>query len=479
MRARSLRLIVSAALMLPLCAALPAGAFAQAPAPATNPQLAAAQAGFESLPEPERRAIQADLIWSGHFNGAVSGSYGPLTFRAINAFKAGKGAPDGVLTPPERRSLAQAAQTAREAAGFRVIADERTGLRIGVPLAVLPKRDVSPSGSRWQSADGKITLDTSATPPGETLEAVYEKATAPTPNNPGRKITYKLLRPDFFVVTGETPTGKFYRRLASGPTGLRGFSIGYDKALAGTVDKLVIAIAASFEPFPTGALPQAPAVASATGPTAATAIAATAASAMAARPSERHASGVAVGERLVATSASATEGCRSLRAGGRVARLRGAPEAGIALLEVEGGAPLSAPGFRADPLAEGDSLVLVAFGDEQGKRVPIALPGQVVAGTGGPTVLAPIQPGQAGAGAFDRQGRFAGLVTGNPSDKVLIAGIAPQRSYALAGAAAVQAAASKAGATAPLPAPAGGSDLSTGAIVEKAAPAVLAIVCGL
>ena len=69
---------------------------------------------------------------------------------------------------------------------------------------------------------------------------------------PGRKITYKLLRPDFFVVTGETATGRFYRRLAAGPDGLRGFSIGYDKALAADLDRLVIAIAASFEPFPTG-----------------------------------------------------------------------------------------------------------------------------------------------------------------------------------------------------------------------------------
>ncbi len=479
MRTGSVRRMRTAALATTFLCLFAGSAVAQAPAPVANPQLAAAQAGFENLPEPERRAIQADLIWSGHFNGAVSGSYGPLTFRAINAFKAGKGVADGLLTPPERRSLAQAAQAAREAAGFRVIADERTGLRIGIPLAVLPKRDVSPSGSRWQSADGKVTLDTSATPPGETLEAVYEKATAPTPNNPGRKITYKLLRPDFFVVTGETPTGKFYRRLASGPSGLRGFSFGYDKALSGTVDKLVIAIAASFEPFPTGPLLQAPAVASATGPSAATAIAATAAAASATRPSERHASGVAIGERLVATAAAATEGCRSLRAGGRVARLRGAPEAGIALLDVEGGAPLSAPGFRADPVTEGDSLVLVAFGEEQGKRVAVALPGQAVVGTVGMAVLAPLQPGQAGAGAFDRQGRFAGLVTGNPSDKVLIAGIAPQRSYALAGAASVQAAAAKAGATAPAPAPAGRSDLSTGAIVEKAAPAVLAIVCGL
>jgi hypothetical protein len=478
MRARSLRLIVSAALMLPVCAALSAGALAQAPAPAANPQLAAAQASFESLPEAERRAIQADLIWSGHFNGAVSGSYGPLTFRAINAFKAGKGAPDGLLTPAERRSLAQSAQASREAAGFRVIADERTGLRIGIPAAVLPKRDVAPSGSRWQSADGKITLDTSATPPGETLEAVYEKATAPTPNNPGRKITYKLLRPDFFVVTGETPTGKFYRRLASGPSGLRGFSIGYDKALAPSVDKLVIAIAASFEPFPTGPLPQAPAVASASGPTAGSAISATAASAAAARPTERHATGVALGERLVATAAAGIEGCRTLRVGGRLARLRGVPEAGLALLDIEGGAALAAPAARSEPPAEGEDLVLLAFGEEGGRRVPVALPGRIVAGAAGLAVLAPLQPGQAGAAAFDRQGRLAGLVTGNPSDRVLIAGVAPQRSHALAAAAAVQAVASRAGA--PLvSAPAGSADRSTGAIVDARASAILPIVCGL
>lgn len=479
MRAVSLRLIVSAALTLALCVAPRQGALAQTQAPAPNPQFAAAQTAFDALPELERRAIQTDLIWSGHFNGAVSGSYGPLTFRAINAFKAGKGAPDGLLTAAERRSLAQAAQAAREAAGFRVIADERTGLRIGIPMAILPKRDVSPSGSRWQSADGKITLDTSATPSGETLESVYEKATAPTPNNPGRKITYKLLRPDFFVVTGETPTGKFYRRLASGPLGLRGFSIGYDKALTATVDKLVIAIAASFEPFPTGPLPQAPAVASATGPTAATAIASTAASATAARASERHASGVLVGERLVATSASAVEGCRTLRAGGRVARLRGAPEAGLALLDIDGGAPLAALAIRSDPPANGDSLVLVAFGEDQGKRVPIALPGQVVAGTAGPAVLAPLQPGQAGAAVFDRQGRFAGLVTGNPSDKVLVAGIAPQRSYPIAVAAGIQATAAKASGTAPSHGAATGSAMSTGEIAEKAGPSVLPILCGL
>ena len=132
-------------------------------------------------------------------------------------------------------------------------------MQIGIPQKLLPKRDVTPSGgSRWQSADQKVTLDTSTTPPGgEDLAAIFEKAITVSPNSP-RKITYKLLRPDFFVVTGETPTGRFYRRLSAGPQGLRGFSIGYNKALAPSVDKLVIAIAASFEPFPTGAVPAQP-----------------------------------------------------------------------------------------------------------------------------------------------------------------------------------------------------------------------------
>ena len=462
-------------LAIALMSAPLASAQAPAPAAAPNPQLAAAQAGFDSLPEAERRAIQTDLIWTGHFNGAASGSYGPLTFRAINALKApSRGAPDGMLNPAERRALAQAAQAARDAAGFRLIADHKTGARIGIPSAILPKRDVSPTGSRWQSADGKVTLDTSSTPPGETLEAIFEKATAPTPNNPGRKITYKLLRPDFFVVTGETPTGKFYRRLAAGPSGLRGFSIGYDKALSASIDKLVIAIASSFEPFPTGPMPAASAVASAasapgTGP---------AVTIVPARVTERYGVGLAVAERVVVTAAAAVEGCRSLRVGGRAAKLRGLPEAGLALLEVEGGPAFAVAALRTEAPGDRENLVLVAFGDESGKRAAVALPGQGVRIGAGVAVFAPLQPGQAGTPVFDRQGRPAGVVTGNPSDKVLIAGVAPQRAYAVADGAALQGLIAKAGLT-PAPVAASGSALSTGAVVDKVGRSVLPIVCAL
>jgi hypothetical protein len=465
--------LIAGALVVPAFLMTLTVAMAQAPAPGPNPQIAAAQASFESLPEAERKAIQSDLIWTGNFNGAVSGSYGPLTFRAINALKAGsRGAPDGILSPSDRRALAQAAQVARDAAGFRLIADERTGVRIGIPTKLLPRRDATPTGgSRWQSEDGKITLDTSTTPETETLVPLFERATAT--NVPGRKITYKLIRPDFFVVTGETATGRFYRRLAAGPGALRGFSIGYDKAMAGTVDKLVIAIASSFEPFPTGQVPAAAtAVASAAGP--ATPPIATSPL----RVTERYGVALALSDKIVVTAGSAIDGCRALRVGSRNAKLRMKDDAsGLALLDLDGSGAGAALALRGDALSERESVVLVAFGDDGGKRAAVALPGQGARIGAGSAVFAPLQPGQSGSPIFDRQGRLTGLVTGNPSDKVLIAGVAPQRAYAVADAATLQGVLGKAGLS--LPAAPSGSELSTGAVVDRVGKSVLPIVCGL
>jgi hypothetical protein len=52
------------------------------------------------------------------------------------------------------------------------------------------------------------------------------------------------------VVAGETPTGKFYMRYATGPSGIRGFSVGYDKSAAPDFERALIAVSNSFQPFP-------------------------------------------------------------------------------------------------------------------------------------------------------------------------------------------------------------------------------------
>ena len=435
---------------------------AQAQQP-NDPRLAAATQAYAALPEAERRAIQSDLIWTGHLNSAATGNFGPLTFRAVNGFKAGRGQPDGKLTPAERQELARLARTARDAAGFVVIADQPTGVRIGIPQKLLPKREALASGgSRWQSADGRITLDVSAGPASEPLQAIFERTIAVNPNVQ-RKITYKLLQPNFFVVAGETPTGKFFRRQAVGPDGLRGLSIGYDKKLATTFDKVVAAIADSFEPFPSGAAPV-PASPSAPQLAAAPAQPAT----------ERFGVGLVVGKELVLTARAAVDPCKGLKVGARPAKLRAQDQAsGLALLDVPGLAAGAAPGLREAAPAAKEAVVVLSYDGTAATRTAVALPGEVTSDA----VLAPLQPGGAGSPVFDRQGRLAGLVTANPSDKALIAGVAPQRNYALAGVAQLRAMLEK-GDTKPGAGAAGG-EFSTGAIAEAAGKSVVPIACGL
>jgi hypothetical protein len=439
---------------------------AQAQQPA-DPRLAAATRSFSALPEAERKAIQSDLIWTGHLNSAATGNFGPLTFRAVNSFKAGRGQPDGQLTPAERQELARLAKTARDAAGFAVITDQPTGVRIGIPQKLLPKREATPAGgSRWQSADGKITLDVNAGPASEPLPAIFERAIAVTPHVP-RRVTYKLLQPNFFVVAGETRDGKFFRRQALGPSGLRGFSVGYDKGVAATFDKVVTAIADSFEPFPSGA-PPAPA------PTPAAPGAPAVAAAPAQPATERFGVGLVVGKELVLTARAAVDPCKGLKVGSRPAKLRLQDQAsGLALLDVPGLASGTAPGLRDAAPAAKEAVVVLAYDGTATARTAVALPGEVMSDA----VLAPLQPGGAGSPIFDRQGRLAGLVTANPSDKALIAGVAPQRNHAIAGVAQLKAMLEKADAK-PAAAATGG-ELSTGAIAEAAGKSVVPIACGL
>ncbi|TXN39501.1 serine protease, partial [Methylobacterium sp. WL18] len=136
---------------------------------------------------------------------------------------------------------------------FRVAVDPASGAAIGVPERLLSKRTALPAGTRWQSADGRVTLESRAIPPGgETVDGLFDQLTVPLPT---RKVTYKLRRPDSLVVTAETGTGLSYVRYDAGPQGVRGFLIGYDRALAAEVGRLVIAVANAFEPFPTAAAP--------------------------------------------------------------------------------------------------------------------------------------------------------------------------------------------------------------------------------
>jgi peptidoglycan hydrolase-like protein with peptidoglycan-binding domain len=451
---------------------IPMTAGAQAP-PTTltaDPAQQKAQAAFEALPEAERRQIQLDLNFAADFSGAAQGTFGPLTYRALIQFeRLNKSGVDGVLDSAERAALAAAAKREREKLGFRQVIDPVTKAGIGLPLTLLTRSEPQPgSGTRWQTADGKATVATRLPAPSEgTLEQIYEKAIIS--QNPQRKVTYKLLRPDFFVVAGETPQGRFFQRMAKLPDGgLRGFSVAYDKALSPAWDKLTVAAANTFAPEGQAAAAAQPARA------ATAAVAAPPPNPFAPRTFERSLTGVTVGAGRVLTASAAFRACAQPRVAGQPASLV-AEDASSGLVLVQANV-LSAPSLSAAGAAasvNGSVTVLMRGQTPDGARGLMALPGEAE----GKILSAPLQPGAAGAPAFGPDGRLAGIVTSDPSARLQVAGVVLSARHQMAGAEAVAQFLKIHGvvsaAPGAVPAPSG-----LGGIAARHGASVVAISCG-
>lgn len=396
------------ALALLAAFALAGEAFAQSPRTVRPGITAENRAAFEALEAAERRAIQDDLVWTGDYVGTVDGVFGPRTFEAIVSWQRSMRLPQsGVLSAADRAELAAQAQAARNEVGFALVDDPRSGARIGVPQTLFSKRSDSPppnGATRWQTPDEGVTLDTRVFAPGEAdLAGLYERLTEA--RIAGRTVTYSVLRENFLVVTGETAEGKFYVRYDFAPdsgAGIRGFSIGYAKTLAPSVDPLVLAIANSFDAFPTGAA--APVARLASPPT-----------------SAPYATGLVVGPDAVLTSAS-IDACARLRIGDSEVRERRPAGADALILTVAHGRDFIAPPVANAP-PSGEAVALASSG--QGYLAVV--PGSLEDGR----FFAALQPGAAGAPVFDREGALVGLVLDVAREPVRIAGVAPPSSVTL------------------------------------------------
>lgn len=449
---------------------------AQAPAP--NPALEAARGRFEALTEVDRKAVQEALIWAGFYSGMADGSFGRQTFEAINAYLAAqRQPPTGTLSAPVQAALISAGRQARNAAGFASLDDPRSGVRIGVPAKVLPKQDASPGGgSRWQSADGRVTLDTRVAPADATLASLYERNLAI--QSPGRVVSYKVLRPDFLVIAGETPTGKFYTRYAAGaagaagPAAIRGFSLGYDKALAPSVDRLVVAIANSFVPFPDGPAPAALPAASPAAPAPPVAQTSPIQTPPApGLPGTRRliGTGIAVSPRQVVT-AGPLGACANLQVAGlKAQRVSGGAVTIIDVASDLKARPLALPSGSA---ADGAELVVVAFAGEDGADRLTAVP---ATGLGPKAATASLQNGAGGAPVLDSAGALVGIVAPLSGTRRMVAGIVPASGIGIVPAGELASASPSVASASPA---ASGVRRATADLVALVAPALVPITCG-
>ncbi len=379
-----------------------------------DPAFLAAEKAYLALDIEVRRAIQRDLMWVANFAGTASGDFGPLTFAALKRFETEAKLPvDGILSAPKQTRLAALANAQRQAAKFTVETDKLSGMKIGIPGVVFVKSSPNASGgTRWQDRDEKVTLDLAVYKKEDSLATLFEKGT--DPKVAGRKITYKLLRPDFFVISGETATGKFYRRVQADPAlGLRGFSVGYDKSVAPVLDRFVIAIAGAYEPFPRAGGVARTEARSGPGPV------------VAAVSTQRRATGLVVAPEAIYAPEAALKGCTA------VSVLADAPPEVISAAAIRSLAPgvlaLKSPrAARATPFRLArpvDGPATLVQRDVDGKLLasPATIEGRKVATA--------MQEGGAGAALFDPSGALVGIVQAAPVLKFRVAGVVPQLRY--------------------------------------------------
>ncbi|WP_322514765.1 serine protease [Rhodopseudomonas palustris] len=401
-----MRSMLAATVMIVGASGLAAAQTAPNAAPAVKPKPVAATPVRPALQTPaetakamtpaERQAIQSDLAWTGDYNGVINGEASDRMVTAIKAFQTNHGGkPTGVLNPQERAQLASAARKLQGNVGWKLLADPVTGARVGIPAKLAPQHSSDANGSRWASSTGTIQIVLARRKEAGVTTA---KLADQEKKEPGRKVSYSAVKPDFFVLSGTQGLKKFYIRGAFKNAEVRILTILYDQATEGTMEPVVIAMSSAFDPFPSGALAGPPP-----------------------RKKVEYSTGTIVSDDgAILADRESVEACQSIViAGAGNADLAATDKAhDLALLRIYG-----ARGLK--PLALGSgaakaSVDLTGIADPQnqggGAAVSVGKAGVTPVGSNGGLALSPAPGlGFSGAPARDADGRFAGIALLRPS----------------------------------------------------------------
>jgi hypothetical protein len=430
------------------------------------------KAAFLTMPEADRKATQEALGWLGLYNGVIDGAFGRRTLDSILAYQASVKAPaSGVVSTAELAALKASAQKARGAVGFQSLDDARTGIRIGAPLRLLEKRNSMGPQTQMTNRDGSVSLDLLAPRSAQrSLAALYAKLSAESAN---RRVNYKAMKPDsFFVVAGEQGQRKFYLRYAVAPPGapdagvLHGFEFTYPIAEAAELDRVALAIANSFEPFPSAPEPDK----SAAG--APIELGKTPTPSPSAAPIEPVLTATAL---IVAPGQAATvlteAECKTPSIEGRPVKFVRAEASGLALLGGDFGGAV--PSLRLGVGAADVIVLSLAPGNGLGKTVLEASDANVapISGTR-EAVVAALSKSARGAPAFDRQGALVAFVAPMSAEPKRLGGVVLAEPHELVGGGAAEGLVTWANAEPAPAAPMGAAD-----IARKMRGAITAVFC--
>jgi S1-C subfamily serine protease len=385
----------------------PKAAHAAKPAKASAPKISAPatvvaktatvtseRANLESSTDPtlsagERLKIESALLWSGDYTASIGGE-DPLISAIKNYQKRAKSRTTGILSSTERTNLLAAAQSHEDEFGWTVVVDPATGVRIGLPMKLVPQAHDTPRGTRWSAKHGEVQVETFRIKSAELKLAALFEQQKKEPST--RKVEQSALRDDSFVIVGMQGLKKFSVRAYARDGEIRGVTVLFDQMMETIVAPATAAMVSAFSPFPERTLPFA-------APT----------------KSVEYGTGLVVSAHgHIVTDRKLVAGCQVIVADGlgdadRVADDR---DHGLALLRVYGPRKLSPLALAADAARKGD-LTLVGIPDPKEQNGAKRLT-EIKARLAENNAIELRQPvpmaGFSGAAALDAQGQVLGMM---------------------------------------------------------------------
>src|SRR3954451_10916764 len=364
--------------------------------PIRPPALQTPAATADAMAQAERLSLQSDLAWVGQYNGAITGDVSARLVEAIKEYQKAKGGkPTGVLNPQERAALAETARRKQDSVGWKIVTEMTSGARLGIPSKLVPQQATDANGSKWTSPTGTVQVLLSRRKEASPTTAKLAEAEK---KEPGRKVDYTVVKPDFFVLSGLQGLKKFYMRGTSRGDEIRIMTILYDQATENPVEPVVIAMSSAFNAFPS-------AVQTAGPPP---------------RKTVEYGTGVVISDDgAIIADRQITDGCLTVAIAGfgNADRVAEDKAHDLALLRIYG-----ASGLKALNLANAASktaLDLTGIADPQAQAGGSAVTGSKASvaqlGGGNDVALTPAPAaGFSGAPALDGDGRFAGVALLKP-----------------------------------------------------------------
>lgn len=155
---------------------------AEAPAPAPEPAIVEetpkqARASEATLSAEQRVELQAALQWFGHYTAALDGAIGPGTRGSMAAWQTANGLePTGILTTRQRQMLVDGYKTAQAELGLAKVIEEKAGIEITLPTALVEFDHYEPPFVHYRAKDGSDVRVVLISQPGDqsTLYGLYD-----------------------------------------------------------------------------------------------------------------------------------------------------------------------------------------------------------------------------------------------------------------------------------------------------------------